>query len=1785
MLEHLKLNIQLTAPGEIPEGAKRVTNEMLDELIEQDKKEGEKKWKEHKATLKNKFVIDKSIKQRFQVGCYESTDWESIHELLLKDGTLEDNIPSDHIDCCDKKEHSPTRATYMLTLDEADEIRKHSKVKFVNPDWDYYEGTFKEDPSQFICLDRYDSLKKSYRDLEYTLYLTFETGSAQFYYESNVLERELDRSGYQVGRSTQKTTPYTPNSDTTPLESKIDYSGDGTDVDLIVADTPAWFGHPEFNNTANGGPQLYQGGNVLPGNGTCDLLDVVMDAPYWIDPAWFNADSNNRLMTRWDGTRVPVESWARKWWIDASQRSSQFASSGVVVSPHLLETDDNKYTRAWNNGSNSAYPEQLTDSFNNEHGNECCAQAFGRTQGWAFNANKWFICNMGTNDTGWEAYFDIIKLFHQLKPINTTYGNKNPTVSSNSWGIRQTMSGFFWGYYRPTALDGSDYSETWGGDGTRHAQGMTPQQHHLFGALKTPGWINPGYRYLDTDDNTWKIGDIDGDRFHMECRASSMLEAADEAVASGIIFCVAAGNGAQKMVESDHPDYNNYFALPKKSGGTHGGPGGIDPEDGSVWSGTISNSDNKQGANTSLADAWHENYIYDLGSWTGVSLSWNQTTSRRGFPCQIGAYTQNGKVQYPVIAVGALDANTDPIAGEVSMQDNKERKRFYSARGNSVDCFAPGHGTLAAKGTDRLWLTGSWNNARQVDNNWFRSDTYSGLSKNAVDGPFSGTSSACPTAAGIIATRLQWNRTWNWQDVKNWISTCGTQSESDFYTGGEMTSADWDRIGDIIDNEGTPGANPWARKMDPAVYHTSLWTHSWQLEGASPIVLWQAPTANDGGGGQPPDPVYGCTDPNANNYDPNATDDDGSCTYTTSDWFVDWEKWTPQTAWVKASEGASGWYLTDPQGWSQFMKDYAMFPSNTNPLPDQDHTATWRFNLPGQPGDYTLECQCDGRATFVWDTEETLGTITSGALPIGPHNTSTNFGVSTTSHRDHWITATINNIGGGSVWNMNPGGVAWILKDARNGLPTFGDIVARSSDSFPQNPSGAWGSFMNTYAVFPSTTDPLVGQTIETTYVFTHEGGQVILEVAADGEATFLIDDVIVGSTSNPLTSDIITVGGSGFGNSLISSFQNGVPAGNRKLTVRINNTSATSFPNTWPANPGGVAFVATNASGTVLKTSLNIGQQPTPTQTTQVLGCTDPNATNYDPNANVDDGSCTYGPISGCTDPNATNYNPNATIDDGSCVYAPGGNNNLEQKDVLNTVHFPVMSNVKFSQLRNTFRDKNPSGTIKASELRRRTSKTNMDPVVPDSTENTPIATTVNWKVSQFQNSRKYYMIETSGTSSSTVNIESLAWNSNFNKNIRKWYYIKHDCESLNPNQPALRINSEVVNFTLDLQADVHGAGGLRGGEVPSSSSFNWPNSNTNGGPGGNAVQMTPTGNSNNYGVWLRSNSELFAGGGGGGRGELGTAGPDGVCYSPRVTGGNFSNGWGEWYSYRRGNGSRTWGCQCEWYIGCGNVADYNNPLTINDPGGYLDGTVYATQTHDSDGDGVGDSHGIGSGTYRSHRSNGGCRCFIFCRKTCIGDAFCAIDDPVQKPGAPGGNGGYGGLGQGGNQNRETNGRTGDAGTAKNCPTYATVGNTGGTGGAGGNWGQGGTPGGRYWIPANDYGRTPGLVPGGNWTTIFGPGYTVSPVNRVREVLATGVFTFTYLNTDEGTNTTGNTLVSGNRRYTKGNLVVNTGVAKIYQIKVEQSDGGGAGGPAGRAIQGTGYGVAGSTGNIRGGY
>ena len=303
------------------------------------------------------------------------------------------------------------------------------------------------------------------------------------------------------------------------LERNIEQFGDARDVDVIVADDGGgWIGHPEFqNNTTGAKPKDYVGGNILPGNGTCDILDLVLDAPYYLDPDYFNADPATRLLTRWDGTIAPVASFARGWWANTANRSTRFnvahPNAGTVSVTSF-------YTRATCNGSNTAQSSVGT------HCTPCMALTYGRTQGWAYNANKWVLNHYGSSGADIEPGFDLQKIFHQTKPINPKYGTKNPTVSSNSWGYRSSK-GSVNGFY--------------------HFREDAPVQY--IGTSAEPEFI-------------WHMGATgDAGRWKSEFKINSLTTALDELCDSGVIFVVAAGNSNQKQVKWNHPDYNNYISA------------------------------------------------------------------------------------------------------------------------------------------------------------------------------------------------------------------------------------------------------------------------------------------------------------------------------------------------------------------------------------------------------------------------------------------------------------------------------------------------------------------------------------------------------------------------------------------------------------------------------------------------------------------------------------------------------------------------------------------------------------------------------------------------------------------------------------------------------------------------------------------------------------------------------------------------------------------------------------------------------------------------------------------------------------------------------------------------------------------------------------------------------------------------------------------------------------------------------------------------------------------------
>ena len=456
-------------------------------------------FKEWKDDLPKEPTGD--VKKRYVVSCISPSDWTDIHTLLLKDGTLEDNIPSDIVECSDNKLHSGTRGTYKLTESEASDLRKHPKVRCVDIDAAYYAGTYAIDPALMmdsaVQTERYATTVKNLRGSQ----------NISSFLPTTPTSADKNRAGYQLLRCKQKDNAW-GNNVTQIINDKLASYGDGSDVDCIVADQAMWFGHIEFQNNL-GGPVQYNAQNVLvkkgisSTSGTCDVLDLVLDAPYYIDPDYFNADPAARLTTRWDGTTVPLESVAIGWWMDANKRSAEFASAGTTGTI-------SSYTRARCNGDNTANHSAGSTQY---HGTPCASQVYGRQYGFAYNANKWFINSYGWYGTGMEIYFDIVKIFHQTKPVNENYGTKDPTITSNSMGYRKDLP-ISANYYYRVGLSGH-IEVSYSADVTASSGGGSPSNYSI--SVTNSG--ASAYVLNGTDSN----GSVSGNNATINCAAGDTI--------------------------------------------------------------------------------------------------------------------------------------------------------------------------------------------------------------------------------------------------------------------------------------------------------------------------------------------------------------------------------------------------------------------------------------------------------------------------------------------------------------------------------------------------------------------------------------------------------------------------------------------------------------------------------------------------------------------------------------------------------------------------------------------------------------------------------------------------------------------------------------------------------------------------------------------------------------------------------------------------------------------------------------------------------------------------------------------------------------------------------------------------------------------------------------------------------------------------------------------------------------------------------------------------------------
>ena len=172
----------------------------------------------------------------------------------------------------------------------------------------------------------------------------------------------------------------------------------------------------------------------------------------------------------------------------------------------------------------------------NGHGSHCGGTVAGRTLGWARDADIYSVKVgglEGAGDSGGISVsncFDVIKGWHNNKPVDPKTGFKRPTVVNASWGYSGTRS------TDPTAITYRGNSLTPGTDGVVNTDN---DWYTYFGII--PQYFS-GSRRLNV-----RVASVDAD--------------VEECIAAGIHFCIAAGNSYWYIDTATGDNWNDTITV------------------------------------------------------------------------------------------------------------------------------------------------------------------------------------------------------------------------------------------------------------------------------------------------------------------------------------------------------------------------------------------------------------------------------------------------------------------------------------------------------------------------------------------------------------------------------------------------------------------------------------------------------------------------------------------------------------------------------------------------------------------------------------------------------------------------------------------------------------------------------------------------------------------------------------------------------------------------------------------------------------------------------------------------------------------------------------------------------------------------------------------------------------------------------------------------------------------------------------------------------------------------
>jgi len=177
-------------------------------------------------------AVTNDTPQEFTVCVKNESDWTEIHNYIINENEI-DNIPNRKISCTSDMNFSPKRSVYSMSVNEANILRNHSKVEWVEQSSMYNpvvleQRKYDEEFDRHTNIDRF---KINCRNLRPDRLFGSNPGST------------LDFTQWGVYRH-QSTTNNFGTSTTVNADSQ--YSLTGKNVDIVIMDTGVRWDHPEF---------------------------------------------------------------------------------------------------------------------------------------------------------------------------------------------------------------------------------------------------------------------------------------------------------------------------------------------------------------------------------------------------------------------------------------------------------------------------------------------------------------------------------------------------------------------------------------------------------------------------------------------------------------------------------------------------------------------------------------------------------------------------------------------------------------------------------------------------------------------------------------------------------------------------------------------------------------------------------------------------------------------------------------------------------------------------------------------------------------------------------------------------------------------------------------------------------------------------------------------------------------------------------------------------------------------------------------------------------------------------------------------------------------------------------------------------------------------------------------------------------------------------------------------------------------------------------------------------